>query len=124
MYATRSLDQLLEQAHKKGENVGTYMERLFDGPLPWSRMRQGYQLVRLCDRYGSERVDAACARALTFDVVDVPRVARLLRRAFEQEATAEDRGDLAQLCQHPRFGRQRDAFRTRRGDTHLQPGDE
>ena len=28
---------------------------LLDGPLPWSRMRQGYQLVRLCERYGASR---------------------------------------------------------------------
>lgn len=114
-YATRSLDNLLEQSRRKGQNVGEYMERLLDGPLPWTRMRQGYQLVRLCDRYGSERVDAACARALSFDVIDVPRVAKLLQRAFERETAAEDRGALSRLDQHPRFGRDRDAFQTRGG---------
>lgn len=104
---------MIAQGHKKGATVGAYLERLLDGPLPWSRMRQGYQLVRLCDRYGASRVDAACARALEFDVLDVPRLSRLLKRDFEREVLAEEQGALAQLSQHPRFGRDRDAFRTR-----------
>ncbi|MCB9659433.1 MAG: IS21 family transposase [Polyangiales bacterium] len=123
-YATRSLDNLLEQSRVKGEHVGEYMSRLIDGPLPWTRMRQGYQLLRLCDRYGRERVDAACAHALSFDVLDVPRVAKLLQRAFEMEASAEDRGALARLDQHPRFGRERDAFQTRRDGASKPKGDE
>ena len=92
---------------------GRVLERLLDGPLPWTRMRQAYQLVRLCDRYGASRVDAACARALEFDVLDVPRLGRLLKRDFEREMLAEDEGALAQLSQHPRFGRHDDEFRTR-----------
>ena len=115
-YATRSVERLVAQGYTKGPSVGVYLDRLFDGPLPWSRMRQGYQLVRLCDRYGSERVDAACQHALSFDVVDVPRVAKLLKRDFERELRAEEQGALAQLSKHPRFGRERDAFRTRSSD--------
>jgi len=112
-YATRSLDRLIAQGHKKGPTIGVYLERLLDGPLPWARMRQGYQLVRLCDRYGASRVEAACARALEFDVLDVPRLGRLLKRDFEREQFAEEQGALAQLSQHPRFGRDQDQFRTR-----------
>ena len=93
--------------------MGENLEGLFDGPLPWSRMRQGYQLVRLCDRYGATRVDVACERALSFNVIDVPRVARLLKRDFERELQAEEQGALKQLSHHPRFGRDLDAFRTR-----------
>lgn len=115
-YATRSVEQLIAQGHKKSLSVGAYLERLFDGPLPWSRMRQGYQLLRLCERYGTERVEVACARALTFDVIDVTRIGKLLKRDFEQELEAEERGTLKQLSQHPRFGRGRDAFRTRAGE--------
>lgn len=112
-YATRGVEQLIAQGHKQGAHVGEYLERLFDGPLPWSRMRQGYQLVRLCDRYGSSRVDTACERALSFDVIDVTRIARLLKRDFERELHAAEQGALKQLSHHPRFGRDLDAFRTR-----------
>ena len=49
--------------------MGTFAERLLDGPVPWIRLRQGYQLVRLCERYGQDRVNALCARALAFGVI-------------------------------------------------------
>ena len=52
-------------------------------------MRQGYALMRLCERYGDERVEAMCSHALRFDVVDVSRVERLLKdaRRAEEEAS-------------------------------------
>jgi hypothetical protein len=54
------------------------------------KMRQGYALVRLCDRYGSARVDALCGRALAFDVVDVPRIERMLKHAQKAEDGAPE----------------------------------
>ena len=42
------------------------------------RIRQAQALLRLCDRHGPERVNAVCARAIGFDVYEVPRVERLL----------------------------------------------
>ena len=44
--------------------VDEFAERLFDGPLPWSRIRQGHKLLRLGQRYTSERLDSSCRRAL------------------------------------------------------------
>lgn len=111
-YASRSLDSLLARAETKGPAVHDYLRRLLDGPLPWTRMRQGYQLLRLCERYGSERVDAACRHSLAFDVVDVPRVAKMLQRNFERETEASEEGSLVRLAQHPRFSRPPAAFRT------------
>jgi hypothetical protein len=37
------------------QHVGTYAERLLAGPLPWTRMRQAYGLLRLCERYVTVR---------------------------------------------------------------------
>ena len=37
---------------------------LLDIPLPWTKMRQVYALLGLVKKWGAERVDAACARAL------------------------------------------------------------
>jgi hypothetical protein len=45
-------------------------------------------LLRLCERYGADRVDALCARALGFDVIDVPRIERMLKAARTPEDTA------------------------------------
>jgi len=84
-YAMRAPDRLVRQAVALGPNVGRFAERLLDGPLPWSKLRQGQKLLRLADRYTAERLDAACARALGFDLLDVRRLERILVLALEHE---------------------------------------
>lgn len=88
IYALRDLDRLVATARSHGPSVGIYAERLLDGPLPWTRMRQVYRLLGLARRYGPERTDAACARALEPDVIDVGLVGRMLERATEHDAPA------------------------------------
>lgn len=46
-------------------------------------MRQVYRLVGLAEKWGSARVDQACARALDAEAVDVNLIARMLERARE-----------------------------------------
>ncbi len=84
-YALRDLERLRRAAAAAGPSVGTYASRLLDDPLPWTRMRQVYRLLGLVRRYGAERVERACARAVGAGVVDVHRVARMLERALEAE---------------------------------------
>lgn len=113
-YAMRSVDALLARARGRGEHIGRYAERLLGGPLPWTTMRQGYELVRLCERYGDARVDAVCARALDFDVIDVPRISRMLKLAIAGEAEAMEQGKLRPLPNAPRFARAAEGFATKR----------
>ena len=114
-YATRSVDGLLGQAKERGGHVDAFAQRLLGGPLPWRTMRQGYALLRLCDRYGDERVDALCKRALEFDVVDVPRIERMLKLAIAGEERASEAGKLRSLPgKAPRFARAAEGFSTRK----------
>ena len=113
VYATRSIESLVARAHKQGPHVGRYAERLLDRPLPWTTMRQGYQLLRLCETYGAQKVDAMCERSLSFDVIDVTRIARMLKLAIRAEDHAEDRGKLRRLPQAPRFARDAATYGTR-----------
>jgi transposase len=114
-YAMRSVDGLLARAKERGEHVGLFAQRLLGGPLPWTTMRQGYELVRLCDRHGNARVDALCKRALDFDVIDVPRIGRMLKLAIAGEERASEDGKLRSLPNAtPRFARSRDRFVTRK----------
>lgn len=87
-YARKSIDGLIARAREFGEHVGQYAELMLSGPLPWTLMRQAYGLLRLCDRYGADKVDSYCARALAFDVVDVPRIERMLKQARQAEDDA------------------------------------
>lgn len=114
-YAMRSVDALLLRAKERGEHVGLFAQRLLGGPLPWTTMRQGYELVRLCDRHGDARVDALCKRALDFDVIDVPRLGRMLKLAIAVEERASEGGKLRTLPNTaPRFARSSDTFATRK----------
>ena len=84
-YAMRAPDRVVRQAMQLGPNVGQFAERLLAGTFPWSKLRQGQKLLRLADRYTPERLDAACARALGFDLLEVRRVERILVLALEHE---------------------------------------
>lgn len=112
-YASRNVDSLVVRSRELGEHVGVYAERLLAGPLPWTKMRQAYGLVRLCERYGSERVDGYCKRALEFDVVDVPRIERMLKQARRVEEAAPS-GKVVVLPPS-RFAREASAFATIKG---------
>ena len=86
-YTLRAPEQIKRSAASQGPAVAAYAERLFDGPLPWAKLRQGHKLIRLGERYTPERLDAACRRALSVDLIDVRRLERILVEALEQEAT-------------------------------------
>ncbi len=111
VYATRSIERLVQRAHDKSQIVGSYVERLLEGPLPWTRMRQAYALLRLCEKYGIDRVNEVCRRSLDFDVVDVPRVGRMLRAAQRLENAGDNARKVVRLPSS-KFARSQDSFRT------------
>ncbi len=108
--ARRSIDGIIAQAKERGAAMGEFAERLLAGPLPWIRLRQGYALLRLSEKYGVDRAEAMCARSLSFDVIDVPRIERMLKRAFQAEKVAEP-GRVVPLPVS-RFARSRETFAT------------
>ena len=94
-YTTRAPDGIKSKAAELGPAVAEFAERLFDGPLPWAKVRQGHKLLRLGQRYTAQRLDAACRRALDVDLIDVRRVESILVQALEQETTPELPAPLA-----------------------------
>ena len=88
-YTLRAPDRIKRSAAEHGPAVAEFADRLFDGPLPWAKVRQGHKLVRLGQRYTPERLDAACRRALEVDLIDVRRVERILVEALEQSKQPE-----------------------------------
>ena len=50
-YTTRALDGIKSKASELGPAVAEFADRLFDGPLPWAKIRQGHKLLRLGERY-------------------------------------------------------------------------
>lgn len=84
-YALRDVATLKRKAALAGPSIGVYAARLLDVPLPWTSMRSVYRLLGLTRSYGPAAVDAACARALELDVVDVRKIARMLEQATERD---------------------------------------
>ena len=106
-YALRAPDHVVAQAAILGPNVERFARKLFEGPLPWAKLRSGQKLLGLGERYGGERLDAACQRALAYDLVDIRRLQRLLLQALDRESPpVEDSG----LPLGSRFARPGSAF--------------
>ena len=59
-YTTRVPDQIICEAAQMGLAVDRFAQRLFEGPLPWARIRQGHKLLWLGERYTAQRLDDAC----------------------------------------------------------------
>jgi hypothetical protein len=51
----------------------------------------------LVERYGATRINAACARALAFELLDVRRVEAIVGTALEREPGPAERGRLIPL---------------------------
>lgn len=83
VYAMRDLDTLARMAAEHGPAIGAYASALLDIPLPWTKMRQVYALLGLVKKWGSARVDAACASALEHETVNVGLIGRMLERGTE-----------------------------------------
>ena len=117
-YALRSPERLVHQAAALGPNAGRFAERLLAGgagPVPWAALRQAQKLLRLGERYTAARLDAACARALGFDLLDVRRLERILVLALDREAApVPPLGDRLRPFPPPgRFARPGGAFARR-----------
>jgi hypothetical protein len=87
IYAMRDLDRLKAIAAGHGDAVGAYATALLDIPLPWTKMRQVYALLGLVKRWGPDRVNNACRRALEAEAVNVGLIGRMLERGTEQADT-------------------------------------
>jgi hypothetical protein len=85
-YTLRSPNYLRRQSAELGEAIGAFADKLLSGPLPWSKMRQAYKLLRMGEKYTPARLNAACEKALSVDLIDVRRLENILVEALEEEA--------------------------------------
>jgi transposase len=94
-YALRDPQRIIRQGQSLGSAIGRFLEELLAGTFPWARLRQAQKLLRLAQRYRPERVDAACRRALAFDLINVRRVERILTQGLDpSDVPPESRGQL------------------------------
>jgi hypothetical protein len=114
IYAMRDLDALQRLAAGHGPAIGAYAAALLDIPLPWTKMRQVYALLGLVKKWGAERVNAACERALDAEAINVGLIGRMLERGTEAATTSPPATPGSVVT--PRFARHDSHFAIRAGD--------
>jgi transposase len=108
-YAMRDPERMIREAHDQGKHIGLFMHQLLEGTFPWARLRQAQRLLRLGNKYGRDRVDAACSRALHFELIHVGRVEKIVQAGIE--ATPQNRpGGQLVLLPTARFMRPAGSF--------------
>jgi hypothetical protein len=111
----RNCDYYIGKAKEMGAQCGSYMEELLSGDFPWSKLRQAQKLIRLSEKYGAERMEQACNRALSFSLIDVYRLERIVKQAFCKEACARKGGEESRGIVIPgRFGRPAEYFKQKK----------
>lgn len=80
-YAMRDCEYYIRKGGENGLAQGRFMEALFVGDFPWARIREAQKLLRLPERYGIARVEAACNRALSFGLINIHRVEGMILKA-------------------------------------------
>ena len=77
-------DACRQQAAEIGPATRQVVDSLLDH-RPEDRLRTAGRLLRLGDRFGSERLEAACARALRFDDAAYMTIKRILEQGLDLE---------------------------------------
>jgi transposase len=85
-YAMRDCEYYIRKGGEYGPAQGQLMEALCAGDFPWARLREAQKLLRLSERYGAARVEAAARRALSFGLINVHRVEGMIIRAGDSSS--------------------------------------
>jgi len=94
-YTLRDPERMIRRAREHGPQLGRFTELLLSGTVPWAKLRQAQKLLRLGDRYGWHRLEAACRRALAFDLINVRRVEAILLQDLDQLALGLETSEAA-----------------------------
>jgi len=106
-YAMRSCEYYIQKAREVGRGCGRFAEKLLSGDFPWSKLRQAQKLLQLAQKYGRQRVEKACRRALEYSLLNVYRVENIIKEADGLLPFAEVSGLSAKTSKLPpgRFSR-------------------
>jgi transposase len=83
-YTLRDPKRIIQKAQQHGAQIGRFAEALLSGTVPWAKLRQAQKLLRLGEKYGWHRLEAACQRALAFELINVRRVESMIQQDIAQ----------------------------------------
>ncbi|MBM4346377.1 MAG: IS21 family transposase [Deltaproteobacteria bacterium] len=82
--AGRSREAFLAAATLHGGHVAQVVDRVLSQGMWFNQVRKAKHLLELCERYGGQVADDACAKLLAVDDADVTRVARVIQLGLDQ----------------------------------------
>jgi transposase len=97
-----SPSRLIRWAHKTGPNAAALVQHILDSrPHPEHGYRACLGILRLGKRYGPERLEAACARALGIRGTTYRSVKSILDRGLDSEPLEQEQTSLQLPKDHP-----------------------
>jgi transposase len=93
-YAMRNCHYYIQKAREMGPYCGKFAAGLLSGDFPWAKLRQAQKLIGLAKKYGSQRVESACYRAVAYSLFNVYRLEHIITEAaaclplFEEDPPA------------------------------------
>lgn len=90
-YANTTPAKLIGRARKVGVSTAILVERLMrDKPHPEQGYRAAMGILSLSPRYGRERLEAACERALTINAISYSCVNAILKSGLDRSSQADE----------------------------------
>ncbi|MCL4378670.1 MAG: IS21 family transposase [Actinobacteria bacterium] len=84
-YTLRNPKYQIEEGYKKSDAIGAFIEEILSGPYPWHRLRSAQKILRLADRYGTDRTSAALVKAKAYSIYDMRRIENILKNGVEND---------------------------------------
>jgi transposase len=97
-----------EKAKEIGECTGEFIERLL-GDRPLNRLRAAQGVLGLANKYGKDRLEAACKRALAYDELYYSAISRILEKGLDKESV-QLQMSLPYSKQTPKYARSWEEF--------------
>jgi len=112
-YAMRNCEYYIQKAREMGKSCGRFTEKLLSGDFPWCKLRQAQKLLCLGEKYGSQRVESGCRRALAFSLINIYRVENIIKEAASSLPVPEEdlTGQKANATLPGRFRRRAEYFK-------------
>jgi transposase len=93
--------RILKWAAKNGPHTEKIVDRIMESrPHPEQGFRSALGIIRLCDHYGSERVEKACERALRIKGYAYKCVKSILKNGFDQQPLLFDQSPESAPVRH------------------------
>jgi transposase len=100
-YVQWTPSRILKWAAKNGPHTEKLVDRIMQSrPHPEQGFRSALGIIRLCDHYGSERVEKACERALRIKGYAYKCVNSILKNGFDQQPLIFDQAPQSAPLTH------------------------